>query len=103
MSSSLSAESTPLGSRAVLSLTIFAFMGLGNMCASITFLWLLEAFQSRVEIDIANLEYVWRLLLGLGMIPAAVTLYARLTMPETTPYQKCTFSPSPYARYVFDP
>lgn len=90
MSSSLSAESTPLGSRAVLSLAIFASMGLGNMTASITFLVLLEAFKTGIESNIMRLEWVWRLLLGLGMIPAVITLYARLTMPETTPYQKCT-------------
>ena len=89
MSSSLSAESTPLGSRAVLSLSVFASMGLGNISASIVFLVLLEAFQSGVESNIHYVEWVWRLFLGLGMIPAAVTLYARWTMAETAPYEKC--------------
>ena len=89
MSSSLSAESTPLGSRAVLSLSVFASMGLGNISASITFLVLLEAFQSGVESNIHHVEWVWRLFLGLGMIPAAITLYARWTMAETAPYEKC--------------
>lgn len=89
MSSSLSAESTPLGSRAVLSLSVFASMGLGNISASITFLVLLEAFQSGVESNIHYVEWVWRLFLGLGMIPAAITLYARWTMAETAPYEKC--------------
>lgn len=91
MSSSLSAESTPLGSRAVLSLSVFASMGLGNISASITFLVLLEAFQSGVESNIHYVEWVWRLFLGLGMIPAAITLYARWTMAETAPYEKCMF------------
>lgn len=91
MSSSLSAESTPLGSRAVLSLSVFAAMGLGNMAASIVFLVLVEAFQSSVESNIHYAEWVWRLFLGLGMIPAAITLYARWTMPETSPYEKCLF------------
>lgn len=89
MSSSLSAESTPLGSRAVLSLSVFASMGLGNISASITFLVLLEAFQSGVESNIHYIEWVWRLFLGLGLIPAAITLYARWTMAETAPYEKC--------------
>ncbi|KAL3476034.1 major facilitator superfamily domain-containing protein [Aspergillus californicus] len=88
MSSSLSAESTPLGSRAVLSLSVFASMGLGNIAASITFLVLLEAFRSGIESDIQYVEWVWRLFLGLGMIPAAITLYARWTMAETAPYEK---------------
>jgi hypothetical protein len=89
ISSSLTAESTPLGSRAVLSLSVFACMGLGNIAASITFLVLVEAFQSGIESDIRYVEWVWRLLFGLGMIPAAVTLYARWTMAETAPYEKC--------------
>ncbi|BCS21739.1 inorganic phosphate transporter Pho84 [Aspergillus puulaauensis] len=88
MSSSLTAESTPLGSRAVLSLSVFACMGLGNIAASITFLVLVEAFQSGIESDIQYVEWVWRLLFGLGMIPAAITLYARWTMAETAPYEK---------------
>ncbi|OQE23954.1 hypothetical protein PENFLA_c010G10861 [Penicillium flavigenum] len=88
ISSSLTAESTPLGSRAVLSLSVFACMGLGNIAASITFLVLVEAFQSGIESDIQYLEWVWRLLFGLGMIPAAITLYARWTMAETAPYEK---------------
>lgn len=92
MSSSLTAESTPLGSRAVLSLTVFSCMGLGNIAASITFLVLVEAFQSGIESDIQYVEWVWRLLFGLGMIPAAITLYARWTMAETAPYEKCMSS-----------
>lgn len=93
MSSSLTAESTPLGSRAVLSLSVFACMGLGNIAASITLLVLVEAFQSGVESDIHYVEWIWRLFLGLGMIPAAITLYARWTMAETAPYEKCMSGP----------
>lgn len=93
MSSSLSAESTPLGSRAILSLSVFACMGVGNIAASITFLVLVEAFQSGIESDIQYAEWVWRLFLGLGMIPAAITLYARWTMAETAPYEKCMCHP----------
>lgn len=91
MSSSLSAESTPLGSRAILGLSVFASMGLGNIAASIVLLILVEAFQSGVESDIHYVEWIWRLFLGLGMIPAAITLYARWTMAETAPYEKCMF------------
>lgn len=93
MSSSLSAESTPLGSRAILGLSVFASMGLGNIAASITLFVLVEAFQSGVESDIQYVEWIWRLFLGLGMIPAAITLYARWTMAETAPYEKCMFRP----------
>lgn len=67
MSSSLAAESTPLGSRAILVLSVFACIGVGAFTSSIVYLILLAAFQSSIEHDINNLEWVWRLLMGLGM------------------------------------
>lgn len=89
MSSSLAAERTPLGSRAVLVLTVFSFIGLGAFASSIVYLILLSAFKKAIEKDINHLEWVWRLLIGLAIIPAGATLYARLTMRETKPYEKC--------------
>ena len=70
-------------------LTVFSNIGLGNMAASIVFLILLEAFEGSIAENMSNLEWVWRLLLGIGLIPAAFTLYARLTIAETLPYQQC--------------
>ena len=90
MSSSLSAERTPIGTRAVLVLTVFSSFGLGAITSSIVYLILLAAFKGSIETNISHLEWVWRLLLGIGIIPAACTLYARLTMKESKPYEKCT-------------
>ncbi|KAL1884433.1 hypothetical protein Plec18167_002021 [Paecilomyces lecythidis] len=92
MSSTLAAEKTPLGSRSVQVLTVFSAIGLGNISASIIFLILLKAFESSVATNVRHLEWVWRLLLGIGMVPAALTLYARLTMPESAPYRKYVIS-----------
>jgi PHS family inorganic phosphate transporter-like MFS transporter len=89
MSSSLSAEKSPLGSRAVLILAVFSFIGLGTFSASVVYLILLYGFKNAMTHDIVHLQWVWRLLLGLGLIPAALTLYARLTIRETEPYEKC--------------
>ncbi|KAF9892875.1 Inorganic phosphate transporter pho84 [Aspergillus nanangensis] len=88
MSSALSVEKAALGSRAVQVLSVFAFIGVGNYAASIVFIVLLRAFKSAIYNDIQALEWVWRLLLGIGMIPAALTLYARLTLNETKPYEQ---------------
>lgn len=88
MSASLSAERTPLGSRAVLVLSVFSNIGLGAFTSSIVYLILLSAFKSSIKHNIDRLQWVWRLLLGLGIIPAGCTLYARLTMKETKPYEK---------------
>ncbi|KAJ9610245.1 hypothetical protein H2200_005022 [Cladophialophora chaetospira] len=88
MTSALSAEHNPLRSRAVLVLTVFASIGLGGFSAGITYLVLLAAFQSSVNDDIYHLQRVWRLLFGIGLIPLIITLYFRLTMPESKPYTK---------------
>lgn len=89
MTSSLSAEHNPMGSRAVLVLTIFCFIGLGSMASAIVYVILLAAFKTAIEHDVERIQWVWRLLFGIGLVPAFCTLYARLTMKETSPYEKC--------------
>jgi MFS transporter, PHS family, inorganic phosphate transporter len=89
MTSTLAAEHKIIGSRAKLILLVFAFLALGTLTAAVVFVVLLAAFKSAIETNIAHLEWVWRLLLGFGIIPAAFTLYARLQMKETVPYKKC--------------
>ncbi|KAL2811865.1 major facilitator superfamily domain-containing protein [Aspergillus granulosus] len=88
LSSALSVENVSLGTRAVQVLSVFALIGVGNYTASIVFLVLLRAFKSAIYNNINTLEWVWRLLLGIGMVPAGLTLYARLTLPETKPYRQ---------------
>ncbi|CAD6565106.1 MAG: Inorganic phosphate transporter pho84 [Tremellales sp. Tagirdzhanova-0007] len=87
MSSALAAEKSMFGSRAKRILSVFACIGVGGFTSSIVNTILIVAAKSAVDRDIRALEWVWRLLLGLGVIPAALTLYARLTMSETKPYQ----------------
>ncbi|KAL6251428.1 hypothetical protein RBB50_001637 [Rhinocladiella similis] len=88
MTSSLSAEHTTMGSRATLVATIFSFIGLGSMTSGIVYLVLLAAFKSSVNNNIHHLQWVWRLLFGIGLVPPICTLYFRLTMPESKPYEK---------------
>jgi len=94
LSSALAAENSPFGSRAIQVLAVFSNIGLGNIAASIVFLVLLKAFESSIADNIHHLEWVWRLLLGIGIIPAVFTLYARLTIAETLPYKQCQSSPA---------
>lgn len=88
MTSSLSAEHNPFVSRSVLVLAVFSFIGLGGFVAAIVYVILLAAFHSAIDSNIQHLQWVWRLLLGLGLVPCIATLYARLTMRETKPYEK---------------
>lgn len=88
MTSSLSAEHNPMGTRAKLILTVFSFIGLGSFSAGIVYIILLAAFKSSIHSNIHHLQWVWRLLFGIGLIPLILTLYARLTMDESKPYEK---------------
>jgi PHS family inorganic phosphate transporter-like MFS transporter len=62
------------------------------MAASIVFLILLKAFQGSIAANQNYLEWVWRLLLGIGIVPAIFTLYARLTIAETLTYKQCKYT-----------
>ncbi|KAJ6152855.1 hypothetical protein N7497_007174 [Penicillium chrysogenum] len=101
LSSSLSAEKSPFGSRAIQVLTVFSNIGLGNTAASVVFLILLKAFEDSVANNISHLEWVWRLLLGIGIVPAAFTLYARLTITETLPYKQYVYDDTSEKKRTF--
>ena len=88
MTSSISAEHNPMGSRAKLVLTVFASIGLGSFSAGIVYIILLAAFKSSIIHNINHLQWVWRLLFGIGLVPLISTLYARLVMKESKPYEK---------------
>ncbi|GIC90413.1 uncharacterized protein Aud_006847 [Aspergillus udagawae] len=96
-----------LGTRAVQVLSVFSNIGLGNVCACIVFQILLRAFNSAIASDLSRLEWVWRLLLGIGIVLAALTLYAGLTIGETAQYKqwcnhaKALFATSAYW-FLFD-
>ena len=88
MTSSISAEHNPMGSRAKLVLTVFASIGLGGFSAGVVYVILLAAFKESITVSIHHLQWVWRLLFGIGLVPLILTLYARLTMRESKPYEK---------------
>ena len=77
-----------MGSRAKLTLTVFSFIGLGSFSAGIVYIVLLAAFKSAIISDIHHIQWVWRLLFGIGLVPLICTLYARLVMKESKPYEK---------------
>jgi len=88
MSSAISAEQNTMGSRAKLVLSVFSCLGLGVFASGLTYLILLAAFKSAILDDINKLQWVWRLLFGIGLVPLIMTLYARLNMKESQPYTK---------------
>jgi len=62
---------------------VFAFQGWGQLAASLVGLVVVAAFKDPIQQSISNVDYAWRLLIGLGCVPAVIALYFRLTIPET--------------------
>uniref|UniRef100_A0ACD5Y4G2 Uncharacterized protein n=1 Tax=Avena sativa TaxID=4498 RepID=A0ACD5Y4G2_AVESA len=62
---------------------VFAMQGFGNLAAGIVGMIVSKAFEKASPDDI---DYVWRIVLMLGAVPALLTYYWRMKMPETARY-----------------
>jgi PHS family inorganic phosphate transporter-like MFS transporter len=66
---------------------VFASQGWGQFTAAIVSLIITAAFKSSIindgQHDPKHVDNMWRILIGLGMVPACLALYFRLTIPET--------------------
>ncbi|KAF7358780.1 hypothetical protein MSAN_01217200 [Mycena sanguinolenta] len=88
--------------------SVFAAQGWGNLAASIVAIVITVIYKDKISGDfpldtctqtcnihativqvcsspstLNHVDYMWRLLLGLGCVPGAIALYFRLTIPET--------------------
>ncbi|PPQ66824.1 hypothetical protein CVT24_008683 [Panaeolus cyanescens] len=68
--------------------SIFACQGWGNIAAVLVAFTLTNAYKNAIKVSTPDtfpspFDPMWRLLIGIGCIPAAVALYFRLTIPET--------------------
>jgi PHS family inorganic phosphate transporter-like MFS transporter len=65
---------------------VFAMQGFGILLAAAVAICTLAAFKSAVNANQDNLDYVWRICIGLGAVPCCLAIYTRLTIPETPRY-----------------
>ncbi|KAL0090256.1 major facilitator superfamily domain-containing protein [Phycomyces blakesleeanus] len=86
MSATITSEWSTKGRRGMMMALIFSMQGIGNLAAAMVTLVLLAIFKNAINADVNNLDYVWRLCIGLGAVPAAATIYLRFTMPESPRY-----------------
>ncbi|EIE75694.1 hypothetical protein G6F46_006131 [Rhizopus delemar] len=86
MSATITSEWSTAGKRGMMMALIFSMQGIGNLAAAIVTLILLAIFKQAIIADVMNLDYVWRLCIGLGAVPAVATIYLRFTMPESPRY-----------------
>ncbi|KAF7723703.1 phosphate transporter [Apophysomyces ossiformis] len=83
LSSVITAEFATTKRRGAMMAAVFAMQGIGQVSAGIVGLVCTAAFQSAIHSDPAYLDYVWRLVIGIGAVPGMLALYYRLTIPET--------------------
>lgn len=75
---------------------VFSMQGLGQLGGAIVMVCLVAGFKHHLEpvSSFANctgqcqiaVDKMWRALIGIGIVPAAIALYYRLTIPETPRY-----------------
>ncbi|KAJ1270207.1 hypothetical protein BS78_06G036100 [Paspalum vaginatum] len=63
---------------------VFAMQGFGNLTGGIVAIIISAAFKARFDAPAA--DYAWRIVLMFGAIPALLTYYWRMKMPETARY-----------------
>ncbi|KAI0035406.1 phosphate permease [Vararia minispora EC-137] len=86
LSSVISSEFASTRIRGRLMTAVFAFQGWGNLASAIVSVVVIAAFRQQIihdTTDLRGVDIAWRLIVGLGIIPACVALYFRLTIPET--------------------
>ncbi|KAI9494121.1 major facilitator superfamily domain-containing protein [Zychaea mexicana] len=86
MSSTVAAEWSTVNTRGQMVAMIFSMQGVGQIVAPLVTMVVLAAFKSAIEGNIDNLDYVWRICIGLGAVPAIATVYSRFTLPESPRY-----------------
>ncbi|KIP05542.1 hypothetical protein PHLGIDRAFT_25025 [Phlebiopsis gigantea 11061_1 CR5-6] len=91
LSAVISSEFAPSHIRGRMMTAVFANQGWGQLSASIVGVLVLLGFKNsatgRATVTALQLQQdvdrAWRIILGLGCVPAAIALYFRLTIPET--------------------
>ncbi|PNT60634.1 hypothetical protein BRADI_5g02760v3 [Brachypodium distachyon] len=86
LSATIMAEYANKKTRGAFIAAVFAMQGLGNLAAGIVAIIVSRAFKHAHGYDDDphwHADYVWRIILMLGSVPAVLTYYWRMKMPET--------------------
>ncbi|EMD33996.1 hypothetical protein CERSUDRAFT_159380 [Gelatoporia subvermispora B] len=87
LSSVISAEFSSVKIRGRLMAVVFSNYGWGQLTATILSTIIITAYKSSILKDDAallkGLDQIWRIIIGLGCVPAVIALYFRLTIPES--------------------
>lgn len=87
LSAVISSEFATTKTRGRIMTAVFAAQGWGQFSAALVSLVITAAFKDSIindgKVNAKHVDNMWRLLIGLGMVPACIALYFRLTIPET--------------------
>jgi len=86
MSAIITSEFANVRYRGMMISAVFAMQGIGYVMGSVVMICALSAFKNQINNDVYMLDYVWRIMIGFGVIPALCAVYFRLTIPETPRY-----------------
>jgi PHS family inorganic phosphate transporter-like MFS transporter len=86
MSATVSSEWSSEGRRGQMLALTFSMQGWGQFFGALVDIILLAIFKKPIETAQVNIDYVWRMLLGIGVVPAVCTIYSRFHLPESARY-----------------
>ena len=86
MSATVSSEWASEGRRGQMLALTFSMQGWGQFVGALFDIILLAIFKHSIEADQINIDYVWRILFALGILPAICTIYSRFNLPESARY-----------------
>ncbi|KAI0768937.1 major facilitator superfamily domain-containing protein [Irpex lacteus] len=90
MSASITTDRARLRRRGTLLAYIFANQGWGSLVGSLVVMIVLLIYKHSMDVEghTSKVDGVWRICIGLSLIPAFGTLYQRLTLPESTRFKE---------------
>jgi PHS family inorganic phosphate transporter-like MFS transporter len=88
LSATISSEFASTRIRGRMMTAVFAAQGWGNFAAVLISFIVTVAYKNKIIADpdvnhLNHVDYMWRIVIGLGCVPGVVALYFRLTIPET--------------------
>ncbi|KAJ3521302.1 hypothetical protein NMY22_g12371 [Coprinellus aureogranulatus] len=90
MSASVTSDRANIRKRGTMLTYIFSMQGWGSLMGSLIVIILLAIYKNVIDGEgkISKVDGVWRIAVGLSLVPAFGTLYQRLTLGEATRYEE---------------
>ncbi|KAJ7110429.1 inorganic phosphate transporter [Mycena epipterygia] len=88
LSATISSEFAATRIRGRMMVAVFASQGWGTFASTLVAFVITVAYKDKILHDpgvtqLNHVDFMWRILIGLGCVPGVVALYFRLTIPET--------------------